>query len=66
MSIPKRNSITHGKYEELAQAFRKMTINDVINMPMAVYNGIGVTAKREGIKVATRKNGDSIDIYRTA
>ncbi len=65
MSIPKRNSITHGKYEELAQAFRKMTINDVINMPMAVYNGIGVTAKREGIKVTTRKNGDSVDIYRT-
>lgn len=24
------------------------------------------TAKREGIKVATRKNGDSVDIYRTA
>ena len=66
MSIPKRNSITHGKYEELAQEFRKMTINDVINMPMTVYNGIGVTAKREGIKVATRKNGDSVDIYRTA
>ena len=66
MNIPKRNSITHGKYEELAQAFRNMTINDVINMPMAVYNGIGVTAKREGIKVTNRKNGDSVDIYRTA
>ena len=66
MSIPKMNSIKHGKYAELAQAFRKMTINDVINIPMVFYSGIRVVAKREGIKVTTRKNGDSVDIYRTA
>ena len=66
MNIPKKNTITHGKYEELAKAFRIMAVNDVINMPMVIYNGIRGVAKREGIKVTTRKNGDRVDIYRTA
>lgn len=65
MNIPPSASISHGEYARLYSEFQRLAIGEKVSCTDGL-TGIRNVAKRAGIRIAQRKNGDFLDIYRVA